>query len=201
MQKRKLSGADDDEVVRHFIVESNAIEGVYSEEAVQDSFRAWEYLKRVTWRQLRPQHVYSAHARIMARQRIPSHYKGEPRDIPVYIAGYKKDQPRHIVEWQLELWCDYVNLASLDSSGVIEHVAFEEVHPFYDGNGRVGRMLLNWQRMKNKLPLLIYEASNRAEYYKIFEDAHGITPFWARDWRSAKEISDSSSSSSARGRQ
>jgi Fic family protein len=49
------------------------------------------------------------------------------------------------------------------------HVKFEKIHPFEDGNGRIGRILLNWQRVKAGLPILtIYEKDKHA-YYKWFE--------------------------------
>lgn len=50
------------------------------------------------------------------------------------------------------------------------HIAFEKVHPFGDGNGRVGRMILNYQRMKAGLEPLLIKKSERFEYYKWFQE-------------------------------
>ena len=49
------------------------------------------------------------------------------------------------------------------------HAEFEKIHPFIDGNGRIGRMIMNWQRLKNGLPLLIIRESEKHEYYRWFE--------------------------------
>jgi len=45
------------------------------------------------------------------------------------------------------------------------HHEFEVIHPFVDGNGRVGRLALNWLLLKNKFSLEIIEFIRRREYY------------------------------------
>lgn len=60
------------------------------------------------------------------------------------------------------------NMASTEEEMVQDHIAFENIHPFIDGNGRMGRILLNWQRVKADLPILIIRESERQEYYSWF---------------------------------
>jgi len=51
------------------------------------------------------------------------------------------------------------------------HAQFEIIHPFVDGNGRVGRLLLNWLLMMKKLmPLAILE-KKRNDYISALENA------------------------------
>lgn len=47
---------------------------------------------------------------------------------------------------------------------VMFHHKFEKIHPFMDGNGRTGRMLLNFILMKFGYPPLLIEKKNRNEY-------------------------------------
>jgi Fic family protein len=52
------------------------------------------------------------------------------------------------------------------------HEKFERIHPFYDGNGRTGRMLLNLILMRGGFPPLIVENRTRKEYYSVLSAGH-----------------------------
>jgi Fic family protein len=54
------------------------------------------------------------------------------------------------------------------------HLAFENIHPFADGNGRVGRTMTNYFLMTHKHPPLVVYDDDRTEYYAGLEryDAH-----------------------------
>jgi Fic family protein len=54
---------------------------------------------------------------------------------------------------------------------VIFHHKFEKIHPFMDGNGRTGRMLLNYILLKNNYPLLIVHKKTRTDYLEVLRKA------------------------------
>jgi Fic family protein len=53
----------------------------------------------------------------------------------------------------------------------IFHHRFEKIHPFMDGNGRTGRMLLNYILLRNDYPPLIIHKKTRAEYLEVLRKA------------------------------
>lgn len=51
------------------------------------------------------------------------------------------------------------------------HCTFERLHPFFDGNGRVGRLLLNFILLKHKYPVIIIQNKNKRRYYTALQRA------------------------------
>ncbi len=50
------------------------------------------------------------------------------------------------------------------------HLKFEHAHPFIDGNGRIGRVLINYQLRRLGFPTIIIRNKEKQNYYQAFKD-------------------------------
>jgi len=151
-----------------FLKESNAIEREYSSEALEDAKHAWNFAKKHK-HIINLDYIKLIHQELM--RRLNPRIAGKFRTVQVGVMtkdglkefmGYDK-----IEEYLLALLDMEVNV----EEGIKNwHVAFEQIHPFEDGNGRVGRIIMNIQRSKIGLPLLIiHEGAEQQEYYGWFK--------------------------------
>lgn len=76
-------------------------------------------------------------------------------------------QPEEVHRHMKALLADYNVLKKAELDDIIDfHVRFERIHPFQDGNGRVGRLLLFWQCLQNGIVPFIITEDLRLYYYR-----------------------------------
>ncbi len=103
--------------------------------------------------------------------------KGVYRQIPVRIMGATHEPPQpYLVPVQMEqLIIEYRNMKKVlhpIERISLFHLKFESIHPFIDGNGRTGRLLLNLELMKEGYPVINVKFSDRRKYYDCFTQYH-----------------------------
>lgn len=110
---------------------------------------------------------------------------GKYRDVQVYIRGvnWLPPKPKNISNEMKNLLSWYSkNKEKLHPLIVASyfHAGFETIHPFIDGNGRVGRLLINFILHKNKYPMINIPNSLKQKYYKYLEESQirgNLRPF------------------------
>lgn len=82
-------------------------------------------------------------------------------------------KPEEVKEKMTELLSWYNNISKKDiNTMAIFHEKYEKIHPFQDGNGRTGRIILFKECLKNNIIPPILQDKNKIEYYRALEEAH-----------------------------
>ena len=101
--------------------------------------------------------------------------RGVYRRIPVRIMGAQHEpvQPYLIIPRMEQLLHEYEESTEHIVTKLAKfHIEFEAIHPFIDGNGRTGRLLVNLELMKAGFPPIDIKFTDRLTYYKAFDDYH-----------------------------
>ncbi len=118
--------------------------------------------------------VRSLHALVI--QNIDKNIAGKYREVDVFITGTDHRPPssfevpikmRELVQWARE---NYGKIDIVEFSAMFHH-KFVHVHPFEDGNGRTGRLLMNIFLMQYGFPMTIIQVLDRQKYYRALRDA------------------------------
>lgn len=153
-------------LITQFLEESNKIEGVYDGDSLDQAIYAWEYLSKE--KEMNIGVVLKTHKILMLHQKLYPNEKGYFRKCQIWIGG------REGIDWKLipkamEVWCKKVNLSKTEEEIKQDHIKFEKCHSFVDGNGRLGRLLMTWQRLQVGLPIQIIYESEKYKYYEWFK--------------------------------
>lgn len=106
------------------------------------------------------------------------------RDYLVRVGSYRAPDWQD-VERLMNEFITHIRKKRKKNENPVEHAArmhylFERIHPFGDGNGRIGRLLMNHILWHTGYPMLIIEYKKRALYYKALKDEESFIKYFIR---------------------
>lgn len=109
--------------------------------------------------------------------KLPYFSVGDYKKMPNEVGGLETTHPRLVGSEMKKLFSQYSKKESHSLEEIVEfHVQFERIHPFQDGNGRVGRLITFKECLKNNLvPFIIFD-DKKVFYYrglKNWDQEHG----------------------------
>ena len=102
------------------------------------------------------------------------HQIGKYRTVQVFVGGSIPPKASDVPKEMARLLKGYsINKKKLHPLVLASyfHTEFEKIHPFVDGNGRVGRLLINFILHRNKYPMINIPKKRRFKYYEVLQNA------------------------------
>lgn len=161
------------------LLDKNVVEGRHTLDDVQETVNSsyvFDKIIKSLGEKMDDRFLKDLHARLMFNTTAHSRgYSGIYKAIPNMIIGTnaKIAQPFEVQPKLDELFQWYYNLKKVTLKDISEfHVRFELIHPFQDGNGRIGRFLMLKQMLENRLPIKIVSWDTEDLYRKSLSRCH-----------------------------
>lgn len=152
--------------IKEYIHESNLIEGYDNPEFDKQSLVAWRFLVKQDYINIgvicKVQKLIT-----LSQDDLQPDWRGYMRKVKVWVGGRMCPEPE-IMKMFMNNWLIDMQIP-INKDPLIMHVRFEKIHPFVDGNGRTGRMLMWWHELQlRRIPTLILN-DEKQTYFEWFK--------------------------------
>lgn len=181
-----MEGSKLTEEQTRYIYETNTI-GLDKEPANIDDimetvnhFQCFDYILDCAEDILTENMIKKIHAMLKANtsdSRLEWFHVGEYKQRPNMVGDSKTTPPGKVKKEMQRLLFEYQQKDSVSFHDIVEfHYYFEKIHPFQDGNGRVGRLIIFKECLKHNIIPFIIDERHKLYYYrglKEFENEKG----------------------------
>jgi len=177
----RIEGSKLSEDQTRYIYETNTI-ATQKEEATSvddiietiNHFQCFDYMLEVADQELSESIIMEFH-RILKSNTSDSRKDwfnvGDYKKRPNMIGDSKTVPPANIKGEMAKLLINYYQIPNVMFEDIVEfHYNFESIHPFQDGNGRVGRMIIFKECLKNGIVPFIIDEQHKLFYYRGLKD-------------------------------
>jgi len=114
---------------------------------------------------------------------------GEWKKLPNEVGGTETTLPENVETDMDKLNEWYHSLPKIEFENILEyHYRFEKIHPFQDGNGRVGRLIMFCECLKNNIVPFIIDDNYKQFYYRGLKEFANVRGYLIDTCLSAQDI-------------
>lgn len=111
------------------------------------------------------------------------------KKLPNEVGGAETSLPQDVEADMNELNKWYNAISEISFENIVEyHYRFEKIHPFQDGNGRVGRLLMFRECLKNNMTPFIIDDEHKQFYYRGLREFEHIKEYLIDTCLSAQDV-------------
>lgn len=133
-------------------------------------FHCFDYMLKIASEPLSETHIKKFHSILKCNTsdaRKEWFHVGDYKSRPNIVGGVETSKPNEVKKHIKQLIEDYNEKHHIDVFDIIDfHFQFEKIHPFQDGNGRVGRLIMFKECLKHEIVPLIIEDEFKFFYYR-----------------------------------
>lgn len=133
-------------------------------------FRCIDYIIDHAAEKITEAHIKQLHLLLKTNtsdSRKPWFAVGDYKRLANEIGGETTTMPEEVHKAVKALLSDYYSIKQVEFDNILDfHVRFERIHPFQDGNGRIGRLLMFWQCLQSGVVPFIITEDLRLFYYR-----------------------------------
>ena len=159
-----------------FIFETNTLVTTDENTRIDDimetvnHFRCFDYVIDHATDKITEPHIKQLHLTLKANtsdSQKPWFAIGDYKRLANTVGEEETTQPEEVHQKMKSLLAEYNAKRQVTFDEILDfHVQFERIHPFQDGNGRIGRLLLFWQCLQNAVVPFVITEDLRLFYYR-----------------------------------
>ncbi|MDR1522362.1 MAG: Fic family protein [Endomicrobium sp.] len=195
----RIEGSTLTEEQTRFIFETNTI-GFKDNDAVLvndiietvNHFKVFDYLLDIADVKLSQEQIKTFHKILKndAGDDKKGYPVGEYKKYRNEVAGRETTEPKFVIKEMAKLLSQYNRINKIKLEDIVKfHKDFEYIHPFQDGNGRVGRLIMFKECLKNNIiPFIIFDKTHKQYYYRGLTEFNKESGFLIGTCQSAQDV-------------